>query len=59
MSNERADFAAKHRETPTGLVHLHFIMCRLVGLWVVRTKGSPLCNTRRCRRVYILEEAEE
>ena len=55
MGDWYADDQVKHSSVPIGEHHLHFVMIRRgsVGAWVVRTRGSQLCNTDRCRLVSI------
>ena len=53
---EQALHEAEHEPTPLGPKrHLHYIVGRNPGHWVVREKRGPLCGTPRCRLVAITE----
>ncbi len=46
--------------TPTGVCHLHYAHRDGFGRWTVRHRKNKLCNTPRCRIVFIkLSELKE
>ncbi len=56
---EQALEKATHEPTPLGPRHLHYIVGRDPGHWVVRSKRGPLCGTPRCRLVVIKDLSAE
>jgi len=53
---ERALHEAEHEPTPLGPRHLHYIVGRNPGHWVVRERRGSLCGTPRCRLIFITSQ---
>lgn len=57
-TEKHADLFADREPTPTSELHIHFLYVKGRWNWVLRGGRSPLCKTRRCRRVYLVEVEE-